>query len=96
MRELTRWQIIQACGLGSQIDTVIVDVFGAHVTWPDVAVNDLEAEERAEKIKKINAYLERESKSIPPEMIKHLNFLTYSGKITVELTFKDLHHAEAD
>lgn len=97
MRELTRWQIIQACGLGSGIDTVIVDNDGINAIWQYGPITEPEEEARQEKVKKIEAYLKREKEKLPEETQQHLNYMTCHQELMVEIVFKEnIHHAEAD
>ena len=96
MRELTRWQIIQACGLGSGIDTVIVDNDGVNAIWQYGPITELEEAAREEKTKKVEAYLKREKEKLPQETQQHLNHMTCHQELMVEIVFKENIHAEAD
>ena len=96
MRELTRWQIIQACGLGSGIDTVIVDNDGIKLKYNDESKS--EDEDRLRNLQKVrvNNYLMSEKAGMPQETQQHLNHMTCHQELMVEIVFKENTHAEAD
>ncbi len=96
MRELTRWQIIQACGLGSGIDTVIVDNDGIKLKYSDETRSEEEDRLRTLQKVRVNNYLKLEKADMPQETIQHLNYMTCHRELMVEIVFKENIHAEAD